>query len=265
MWLLIQARAAAPCRGAASSGSRSRPRWLFPVAALLSAGLMMKDYNTAVPVETFRAMAYVGIGMSAVLGFVVMERPPPPILHPSTRRRPARCARRTRRLMGIDAAAAFLAAIGIGRRAPSVAGAFDGPLSCAGDLSIGSPDIIASACPASPYSRRGAQPADECRATRTYRSALPLTAKTWMRIAGVMVALCCDGFRRYPHAWRVRPAIRDRARHVRLPCTPSAAFSPGATTSHTRSCSGSGTTRPHDATARQRKRRSKFMAGHWQW
>ncbi|HEY1496438.1 MAG TPA: CPBP family intramembrane glutamic endopeptidase [Candidatus Solibacter sp.] len=190
MWLLIQATRsrAVPWRRVIRV---ALPATLaFPVSALLNSGLIMKNYNTAVPVETFRAMAYIGIGMSAVLGFIVMGAAAALIctFYPEA---PSSLHAASRRLMGIDAAAALLAAVGIAVGLHQLQALLMDRFHAQAIFSIGSPDIIASALPAL------AALAGAVRSLLTMAALAGVlvllfqqTTKTWIRIAGTLVALC---------------------------------------------------------------------------
>jgi membrane protease YdiL (CAAX protease family) len=190
LWLLIQAtrHGAVPWRAVIRLALPAT--LVFPIGPLLSAGLMMKDYNTAVPVETFRAMAFVVIGMSAVLGFVVMGAAAALLctFYPD-----AVVALRAggRRLMGRDAMAAVAAAVGIGLVLHQLQGFLSDRFHAQAILSIGSPDIIASGLPAA------AALAGAVRSLLTNAALLGLIVlaiqqltKLWMRIVIVLAALC---------------------------------------------------------------------------
>jgi hypothetical protein len=190
MWLLIQAtrHGAVPWRGVIRV---ALPATLaFPVAALLNSGLIMKNYNTAVPVETFRAMAYVGIGMSALLGFVVMGAAAALIctFYPEA---PGSLRAANRRILGIDAAAALLAAIGIAVGLHQLQALLTDRFHQYALFSIGSPDVIASALPAL------AVVAGALRSLLTMGALAGVlvllfqqTTKTWIRIVGTLIAIC---------------------------------------------------------------------------
>jgi membrane protease YdiL (CAAX protease family) len=190
MWLLIQATRHGEVPWRAVIRLALPATLVFPIGPLLSAGLMMKDYNTAVPVETFQAMSYVIIGMSAVLGFVVMGAAAAVLctFFPDAVRS---LGAGGRRVMGIDAAAAVAAAIGIGIVLHQLQGFLTDRFHAQAILSMGSPDIIASSLPAA------AALAGAVRSLLTSAALLGLivlafqqVTKPWMRIAGVLVALC---------------------------------------------------------------------------
>ena len=70
LWLLIQGTRQGIVRWRAAIRLALPATLLFPVAPLLSAGLMLKNYRTDVPLETFQAMTYVILAMSAIFGFL---------------------------------------------------------------------------------------------------------------------------------------------------------------------------------------------------
>jgi hypothetical protein len=151
---------------------------------------MLKDYNTAIPLETFQAMGYVVIGMTAVFGFVVMTAAAAIIttFYPEA---PGALRAGNRRLMGIDAAAALLAAIGLGIALQQFQALLTDRFHTQALLSAGSPDIIASAAPAI------AVLASAVRSLLTNAALVGLIvlifhelSKPWMRIAAVLAALC---------------------------------------------------------------------------
>lgn len=190
MWLLIQAtrRGAVPWRAVIRL---ALPATLaFPVAELLSAGLTMKEYNTAVPLETFAAMHYVGIGVSAALLFVLMGAAAAIVSTFYPEAVPALRAANRRR-MGMDAAVAVLAAIGMGIALHQLQGLLTDRFHAQALFSFGSPDIIASSAPAI------AVLAGAVRSLLTNAAILGVVAllfheaaKPWMRIAGTLAALC---------------------------------------------------------------------------
>jgi hypothetical protein len=120
---------------------------LFPIGPLLSAGLMLKDYNTAIPVETYQAMTYVVLLMSLVFGFLIMGGAAAILttFHPESL---AAFGADRRRLPGRDAAVAVLAAIGLGVFLNQVDAVLADRFHAQALYTIGSPDIIASSAPA---------------------------------------------------------------------------------------------------------------------
>ncbi|MCU1234327.1 MAG: Abortive infection protein [Candidatus Solibacter sp.] len=186
MWLLIQATRQGEVPWRAVIRLALPATLVFPIAPLLSAGLMMKDYNTAIPLETFQAMAYVVIGMSAILGFVVMGAAAAVIctFYPDA-------VRVNRRAQGIDAAAALLAAIGLAIAVHQFQGFLTDRFHAQAILAIASPNLIATTLPA-----LGAL-AGAVRSLLTNAALFGLFVllyyqlpKQSMRIAAILAALC---------------------------------------------------------------------------
>jgi hypothetical protein len=128
--------------------------------------------------------------MSSLLGFVVMGAAAALIctFYPEA---PGSLRAAIRRIMGIDAAAALLAAIGIAVGLHQLQAVLIDRFHQYALFSIGSPDIIASAAPAL------AVLAGAVRSLLTTAALAGLivilfqnTRKTWMRIVGTLVALC---------------------------------------------------------------------------
>ena len=121
---------------------------LFPVAPLLSAGLMLRDYRTDVPLETFQAMTYVSLAMSVVFGFLLMGAAAALIVTFY----PGRAALAAPRRTPGDGAGCHRGAAGRGgdggRRWPGFRRWLEAFFHDYAVLSIGSPEIIASAAPA---------------------------------------------------------------------------------------------------------------------
>jgi hypothetical protein len=120
---------------------------LFPVAPLLSVGLMLKNYRTDVPLETFQALSYVSIAMGAIFGFLLMGAAAALIVTYFPDALPA--LRRTNRAaMAFDAMVALIAAAGIALLVRQFQGILVDRFHAQALFSISSPDIIASAAPA---------------------------------------------------------------------------------------------------------------------
>jgi hypothetical protein len=162
----------------------------FPVAALLSSTLMMRGYNTAVPVETFRAMTYVGIGMSTVLGFVLVGAAAA-VIYTFYPEAAGALRAANRRRMGIDAAAAVLAAAGIAIILRQVQGLLQDRFHAQAILGVGNADIIAIALPALAVLAGAVRSLLLVAALAGILVLLyQYTAKKWMRIGGALAALC---------------------------------------------------------------------------
>jgi len=147
LWILIQATRQGAVRWRAALRLALPATLLFPVASLLSAGLMLRNYRTDVPLETFQAMTYVSLAMGAVFGFLWMGGAAALIVTFCPDAVPA-LRRGSRAALAIDALAALAAATGIALAVHRVLGILVGRFHAQAVLSIGSPDIIASAAPA---------------------------------------------------------------------------------------------------------------------
>src|ERR1019366_3885364 len=112
MWLLIQGTRQGTVRWRAAIRLAVPATLLFPVAPLLSAGLMLKNYRTDVPLETFQAMTYVLLAMSVIFGFLMMGGAAAIVVTFYPDAVPA-LRRGNRAAMAFDALAALLAAAGI--------------------------------------------------------------------------------------------------------------------------------------------------------
>jgi len=165
---------------------------LFPIAPLLSAGMMLRNYRTDIPLETFRAMTFVSVGMSAMFGFLLMGAAAALIVTfypeaiPSLRRG-------ARRVMAVDAVVALLAAAGLSAALTRFQAMAENHFHDYAILSIGSPDVIASAAPAI------AAVTGAVRGMVSDAALLGLIAlmasqieKPWQRVAAVLVALCAS-------------------------------------------------------------------------
>ena len=190
MWLLIQGTRQGMVRWRAAIRLALPATLLFPVAPLLSIGLMLKNYRTDVPLETFQAMTYVSLAMSAVFGFLLMGAAAALVVTFYPDAVPA-LRRGNRAAMAFDALAALLAATGIALALHQFQGILLDRFHAQAVLSIASPDIIASAAPAL------AALAAAVRALLTDAALLGLLAllawqltRPWMRYAAALLALC---------------------------------------------------------------------------
>ena len=190
MWLLIQGTRQGMVRWRAAIRLALPATLLFPVAPLLSIGLMLKNYRTDVPLETFQAMTYVSLAMAAIFGFLLMGAAAALVVTFYPDAVPA-LRRGNRRAMAFDAVAALLAATGMALALHQFQGMLLGRFHAQAVLSIGSPDIIASAAPAL------AALAAAVRALLTDAALLGLLAllawqlpRPWMRYAAALLAVC---------------------------------------------------------------------------
>jgi membrane protease YdiL (CAAX protease family) len=147
---------------------------LLPVSALLSISLVMKNYDTAIPLDTFRTMTYVGVVMTALLAFLMLAAAAAIVtaFFPETL---AALRRTNRRAMGLDAAAAVLAAIGLALLANQLGAALVSRFHAQALPQIGSPDLIASKAPAI--------------------SAFAMAVPAWLRDAAALALIALLAFR----------------------------------------------------------------------
>ncbi len=190
LWLLIQGTRQGIVRWRPAIRLAIPATILFPVAPLLSAGLMLKNYRTDVPLETFQALTYVTLAMSVIFGFLYLGAASAIIVTyfpdalPSLRRE-------NRATLAVDALAALAAAAGIALIVQKFQAILLQQFHAQAVFSIFSPDIIASAAPAL------AAVSNAVRALLTDAALLGLLTllawqltKPWMRYAAALLALC---------------------------------------------------------------------------
>jgi len=190
MWLLIQGTRHGVVRWRAALLLALPATLLFPVAPLLSVGLMLKNYRTDVPLETFQAMTYVSLAMSVIFGFLLMGAAAALVVTFYPDAVPA-LRRENRAVTAIDAVAALLAATGMALAIHQFQGILTERFHAQTLFSISSPDIIVSAAPAV------AALANAVRGLLTDAALLGLLAllawqltKPWMRYGAALLALC---------------------------------------------------------------------------
>jgi membrane protease YdiL (CAAX protease family) len=146
LWLLIHSIRKGLVRWRAAIQLAVPATLLIPIGPLLSIGLMLKDYNTAIPLETYRAMTYVVLLMGMVFGFLIMGGAAAIVttFHPESLAAPGADHRRRQ---GRDAAVAVLAAIGLGVFLNQLDAVLADRFHAQALYAIGSPDIIASSAP----------------------------------------------------------------------------------------------------------------------
>ncbi len=146
LWLLIHSIRLGLVRWRAAIRLAAPATLLFVVGPLLSIGLMLKDYNTAIPLETYQAMTYVVLLMSLVFGFLFMGGAAALLttFHPSSI---DALRAGQRRVLGWDAAVAVLVAIGLGLFLNQLDAVLANRFHAQALYAIGSPDIIASRAP----------------------------------------------------------------------------------------------------------------------
>ena len=190
MWILIQGTRQGMVRWGAAIRLALPATLIFPAAPLLSAGLMLKNYRTDVPLETFQAMTWLSLAMGAIFGFLLMGAAAAIVVTFYPDAVPA-LRRRNRASTVVDAVAALLAGAGIALALHRLDGILLERFHAQAVLSIGSPDIIVSAAPAL------AALANGVRGLLTDAALLGLLAllawqltKPWMRYAALLLGLC---------------------------------------------------------------------------
>ncbi|HEY2018739.1 MAG TPA: CPBP family intramembrane glutamic endopeptidase [Bryobacteraceae bacterium] len=162
---------------------------LAALGPLLSMRLLLQGYNTAIPLETFQAMMYVVVLMSAVFAFLMLAAAValiasyyPESLHA------LRSA--NRRVAGVDALVALAAAAGLALFLHQLDAVLQGRFHSLALFSIGSPDLIVSAAP------WAAAIAGAVRATIVNAALLGTAAlvvrrlrKPWMAVASLLLAV----------------------------------------------------------------------------
>ena len=162
---------------------------LTALSPLLSMQLTLQGYNTAIPLETYQATMYVVILMSVVFGFLLLGGAVALLtsFYPESTAalRPA-----NRRLLGVDAAVALLAAIGIGLFLHQMQTLLLDRFHAQALFSIGSPDLMVSAAPAL------AAIADAVRSTIFYAAMVGTIAlivsklsRSWMKLLAGLLAV----------------------------------------------------------------------------
>jgi membrane protease YdiL (CAAX protease family) len=120
---------------------------LMIVSLLLARDQMLKNYPTAVPIETFQVMQYVLLATGMIFGSILLAAAA--ALVTSTFPECLAAWRASnRRIMGADAAAAVVAAVGLGLIISRVSGFLMDRFHAQALFSFDSPDSIASAAPA---------------------------------------------------------------------------------------------------------------------
>jgi membrane protease YdiL (CAAX protease family) len=120
---------------------------LTALGPLLSMQLTLQGYDTAIPLQTFQATMYVVILMSVVFGFLLLGGAVALLtsFYPEST---ATLGRASRRLLGLDAALALMAAIGIGLFLHQAQALLQDRFHAQALFSIGSPDLIVNTAPA---------------------------------------------------------------------------------------------------------------------
>jgi hypothetical protein len=111
LWLLIQATRQGMVRWRGAIRLAVPATLLFAVGSLLSFELMLKGYNTAIPLETYQAVLYITLLMSVVFVFLILGAAAALLIlfYPES---VGALRAANRGLLGLDAATALLAAAG---------------------------------------------------------------------------------------------------------------------------------------------------------
>ena len=146
LWLLIQKirKGLVPWRAAMALAI---PATLIAAAEpLVSYQLLLKNYNTAIPLQTYQAIMLAGLLISAVFLFLLLTGAAAFVIsfHPDAL---LSLRRANRRLLGLDAAIVGLMAIGTLTALDQLAALMTGWFDAQAIFSIGSPDLIASSAP----------------------------------------------------------------------------------------------------------------------
>jgi membrane protease YdiL (CAAX protease family) len=147
MWLLVDAIRDGRVRWRSAIRLALPSALLFPVGLLLSAHLMMRNYDTAKPLETFQAMTWMGLAISALMA-VVMSVAAAAVITTYVPEALRALRRENRRAMGRDALMGLAAAIGMGLIFYQVGGLLASVFPAQSLPSISAPELIASRVPA---------------------------------------------------------------------------------------------------------------------
>jgi hypothetical protein len=147
LWLLIQAARQGLVRWRGAIKLAVPATLLFALAWLLSFELMLKGYSTAIPLETYQAVLYITLLMSAIFMFLILGAAAAFIaLFDPESMRAFRAANRG--LLGLDAGAALLAAAGLAILLNRHDAMLLSHHHAQALFAIGSPDLIVSRAPA---------------------------------------------------------------------------------------------------------------------
>ena len=147
LWLLLQATRNGLVRWGGAIRLAVPATLLFALAWLLSFELMMKSYTTAIPLETYQAVLYMTLLMSLILMFLMLGAAAALIalFYPESL---GAFRAANRGLLGLDAAAALLAAIGLAVLLNHHDAMLMDHHHASALFAIGSPDLIVSRAPA---------------------------------------------------------------------------------------------------------------------
>ena len=147
LWLLIQATRKGLVRWGAAIRLALPPTLLFVLAWLLSYELMLKAYNTAIPLETYQAVLFITLLMSVIFMFLMLGAAAALIVtfYPES---VGSFRAANRGLLGLDAGAALLAAVGLWVFLNQLDAVLMDRFHAQALFAITSPDLIVSRAPA---------------------------------------------------------------------------------------------------------------------
>jgi membrane protease YdiL (CAAX protease family) len=147
LWLLIQATRKGLVRWGGAIRLAVPATLLFALAWLLSFELMLTNYDTAIPLETFQAGLYITLLISLIFMFLILGAAAALIalFYPES---VGAFRAANRRLLGLDAGAALLAAAGLWVFLNKLDAVLMDHFHAQALFAIGSPDLIVSRAPA---------------------------------------------------------------------------------------------------------------------
>jgi membrane protease YdiL (CAAX protease family) len=147
LWLLIQATRKGLVRWGGAIRLAVPATLLFVLAWLLSFELMLKSYDTAIPLETYQAVLYITLLMSAIFMFLILGAAAAlvALFYPESM---GALRAANRGLLGLDAIAALLAAAGLWVLLNQHDAMLMDHHHAQALFAIGSPDLIVSRAPA---------------------------------------------------------------------------------------------------------------------
>jgi hypothetical protein len=147
LWLLIQATRKGLVRWGGAIRLAVPATLLFALAWLLSFELMLRNYDTAIPLETFQAVLYMTLLISLIFMFLILGAAAALIalFYPES---VGALRSANRRLLGLDAGAALLAAAGLWVFLNRLDAVLLDHFHAQALFAIGSPDLIVSRAPA---------------------------------------------------------------------------------------------------------------------
>jgi hypothetical protein len=157
LWLLIQATRKGLVRWRGAIGLAVPATLLFALGMLLSLELMLKGYNTAIPLETYQAGVYITLLISVIFVFLMLGAAAALLIlfYPES---VGALRAANRRLLGLDAAVALLAAAGFAILLNRHDAMLMDHHHAQALFSIGRPDLIVSRAPALAAVAQAVQP-----------------------------------------------------------------------------------------------------------